>query len=133
MDGVVEALERIGIALGIVIAGYVIAALARAVARRAFKRSDAVLGPSFVRLVCSSLSYWILALAVGGALIALGVPVVIVGGVLLAILVVLAIALQESVADLAATVVILVFRPFRRGDLIEAAGYMGTVHEILAF
>jgi small conductance mechanosensitive channel len=46
---------------------------------------------------------------------------------------VLLIALNESVADLAATVKFLVFRPVRRGELIQTLGHVGVVHELLPF
>lgn len=39
-------------------------------------------------------------------------------------------ALQGSLANFAGGVLILLFKPFRSGDVIEAQGYMGTVHEI---
>lgn len=45
----------------------------------------------------------------------------------------LAIALQESIADVAATVKFLVFRPFRRGGPIETMGHLDYVHELLVF
>ena len=42
-------------------------------------------------------------------------------------------ALQGSLANFAAGVLILVFRPFRTGDLIDVAGVFGTVKEIHLF
>jgi small conductance mechanosensitive channel len=42
-------------------------------------------------------------------------------------------ALQESLANLAAGVMILVFRPFKAGDYIEGAGVAGEVHGLHLF
>jgi hypothetical protein len=67
------------------------------------------------------------------SLIALGVPATFVSAITVLILVILAIALQQSVADLAASVAFLVFQPFKRGELVETMGQMREVHEILVF
>lgn len=42
-------------------------------------------------------------------------------------------ALQGSLSNFAAGVLIILFRPFRVGDLVEAGGAMGTVQEIQIF
>ncbi len=42
-------------------------------------------------------------------------------------------ALQGSLANFAGGVLILMFKPFKVGDFIEAQGYMGTVHAIQVF
>jgi len=42
-------------------------------------------------------------------------------------------ALQGTLANFAAGVMLLVFRPFRKGDLIEASGATGTVEAISIF
>ncbi len=42
-------------------------------------------------------------------------------------------ALQGSLANFAGGVLILLLRPFKVGDFIEAAGHSGTVHEIQVF
>jgi small conductance mechanosensitive channel len=42
-------------------------------------------------------------------------------------------ALQGSLSNFAAGVMIIIFKPFRVGDFIEAAGTLGTVHEIQIF
>lgn len=42
-------------------------------------------------------------------------------------------ALQGSLSNFAGGVLILVFKPFKVGDVIEAAGYVGTVKEIQIF
>ncbi len=42
-------------------------------------------------------------------------------------------ALQGGLANFAGGVIILIFKPFKAGDFIEAQGYMGTVNEITIF
>jgi small conductance mechanosensitive channel len=42
-------------------------------------------------------------------------------------------ALQGGLANFAGGVLILIFKPFKVGDFIDAQGYMGTVHEISIF
>ena len=48
-------------------------------------------------------------------------------------MVILGIALQQSIANLAATIVFLLFQPFRLGELLKANGVLGTVKEIQFF
>jgi small conductance mechanosensitive channel len=130
---VAEALEHVGVAVGILASGSTLAIVAKAICRRLLRRHEASLGRSVIRLVGRSIYAGLLVVTFGRALIALGVPPVVVGGIGFAILVVLAIALQESVADLAATVKILILRSFRQGELIETMGHDGDVHELLLF
>jgi small conductance mechanosensitive channel len=42
-------------------------------------------------------------------------------------------ALQGGLANFAGGVIILIFKPFKVGDFIDAQGYMGTVNEITIF
>jgi small conductance mechanosensitive channel len=103
----------------------------RAVVRRILQRYEAKIGPSMVRLGYRLVYYALLALTVALGLVALGVSAAVVSTVTLLILVILALALRQSVADLAATVIFLVFEPFKRGELVETVGHLGDVQEIL--
>lgn len=85
---------------------------------------------SFITLINTVSYYGILILAGSLALAALGVPVTALAATLGIVVVVLAIALQQSLANLAATVIILLFKPFKLGDVIETGGALGVVHEI---
>jgi small conductance mechanosensitive channel len=51
----------------------------------------------------------------------------------LIVVVILGIALQQSISNLAATIVFMLFQPFRLGELIDANGVLGTVKEIQLF
>ena len=85
---------------------------------------------SFVKHLCH---IGLLVFVVLAALQKLGVPVgnfvVVVGAAGLAI----GFALQGSLANFAAGVMLVIFKPFKVGDFIEAAGKMGTVKEIQIF
>jgi small conductance mechanosensitive channel len=85
---------------------------------------------SIISLIKTVVYYGILIFAAAVALAALGVPVTVIAATLGIVVVVLAIALQASIANLAATVIFLLFKPFKPGDIIETAGECGIVHEI---
>lgn len=94
---------------------------------------DSNLTESFVTLITTVAYYGILLLAALVALAALGVPVTILGGALSVVAIVLAIALRTSLGNLAGTVLIQLFKPFMLGDVIQAGGALGVVHEIQMF
>jgi small conductance mechanosensitive channel len=133
VDTVIEVGVRIGIAALVVLAGYILAITIRRLAQRLLSRPNVVgmLGPSVVRLLGSAVYYLLLALTAGAALIALGASPATVGLVAVVLVALLALALRQSLADFAATVSILLFQPFRRGEMIETMGRIGTVQEIL--
>ena len=85
---------------------------------------------SFITRITTVAHYGILILTALLALAALGVPVTALGAALGVIVIVLAIALQTSLGNLAATVLILLFKPFKVGDLVQTGGALGVVHEI---
>ena len=85
---------------------------------------------SLIALAKTVVYYGILILAGAVALAVLGVPVTVIAAVLGIVVVVLAIALQSSLGNLAATIIFLLFKPFKVGDIIETGGEWGIVHEI---
>ncbi len=105
--------------------------LARAGRRRLqpiLKRAN--MTPSLITLATTVTFYGIWLVGVMAALVILGVPVDTVLLVAVGVLLVLGIALQESLRDLAATVNFIMFGHFEVGDLIETNGILGTVREI---
>ncbi len=135
IDVVVALGTRLGTAAAIVGCGYVLAIVARRLLQRLLNRPgiSQALGPSMERMVPAAVQYLLLGIACALALIALGVPTVYVTTITIILVAVIAIAIQQSVTNLAATVVFLLFQPFRRGELVETMGYLGTVREILLF
>ncbi len=85
---------------------------------------------SFVQHLCQIA---LLVFVVIAALQKLGVPVgnfvVVIGAAGLAI----GFALQGSLSNLAAGIMLIIFKPFKVGDFIEAGGKMGTVKEVRIF
>ena len=118
-------------ALALLIIGRMIAGTFRRWAVKALERSkiDATLIPFMSSLVF----YMLLAFVVIGVLGIFGIPtasfVALVGAAGLAI----GLAMQGTLSNFAAGVMLLVFRPFRVGDYIEAAGTAGTVEAIRVF
>ena len=135
LDIVIQIAARIGLALLVLLIGRFIARLARRLARRLLERPHVAhaLGPSLVRLISEAVYYVLFALALGLSIIALGVPATYVVGASAILLIIFAVALQQSLANFAATVIFLVFQPFRRDEWIETMGHSGTVQEILFF
>lgn len=85
---------------------------------------------SFVKNLCHIV---LLAFVIIAALKKLGVPMteftVVVGAAGLAV----GFALQGSLSNFAAGVMLIIFKPFKVGDFVELAGKMGTVKEIQIF
>ncbi|HFQ94503.1 MAG TPA: mechanosensitive ion channel [Anaerolineae bacterium] len=103
----------------------------RIVLRHALVQAE--LSPSLINLFVTVVYYSIILLVVVFALAVAGVPIDSIIFIISVILIVLAIALQDSLGNLAAAVIFLLFQPFKVGDMVEAAGVFGTVREIQMF
>lgn len=91
------------------------------------------LTPSFVILI-TALSYYGVLILIGVLMLAvLGVPTATLAAIVSVVVVVLAISLQQSLGNLAATIIFLLFKPFEIKDFIETAGVLGMVQEIQMF
>jgi small conductance mechanosensitive channel len=88
---------------------------------------------SIITLVGTLVYYSILLGTFAIVLGILGVPPNIIAGAIGIIVIVLAITLQASLGNLAATVNFLLFKPFVVGDIIQTAGMLGAVQEIQLF
>ena len=122
---------RLLAAIAIFVIGMIVAKIIRNVIRRVMERSKV---DSTLTGFVSNLSYAaLLAFVVIAALNKLGVQtasfIAVIGAAGLAI----GLALQGSLANFAAGVLMIIFRPFKAGDLIEGAGTTGTVEEIQIF
>jgi small conductance mechanosensitive channel len=122
---------KIGAAFLVFVVGRILAGRARISLRRTLDKTT--LAPSMVRLAVLAAYYGILFITIVLALALIGVPLTAVLSASLIVVVILGIALQQSIANLAATIVFMLFQPFKLGELIETNGVMGTVKELQLF
>lgn len=118
-------------AILILILGRFFAGIARKIVRRVTKRANL---DDSVRSFLSSLVYFlVIAFAVIAALAKFGMQTASFVAVLGAAGFAVGFALQGSLSNFAAGIMILIFRPFKIGDFIEAAGIFGMVKDIHLF
>ena len=123
-------LQVIG-AIAVLFIGRWIAGMVRRGIARALERSgsDATLIP-----FASGLAYYVvIAITVIAVLGLFGIETTSLVAVLGAAGLAVGLALQGTLSNFSAGVMLLVFRPFRKGDYVEAAGTAGSVHEIGIF
>jgi small conductance mechanosensitive channel len=128
---VIPFLVRVLAAIVITIIGRWLASKARSALTQSLAKTD--LTESMVTLFTVLTYYSVLLLGILVALAVLGVPVTTLVAVVGVILIVLGIAMQQSLGNLAATVIFLLFKPFEVGDIIETGGTMGIAREIQVF
>jgi len=119
-------------AIVILVLGWIIAGWAAKTTRAASDRAkwmDATLKP----LAASLVRYLILIITIVAVLNQFGVQTTSVIAVLGAAGLAIGLALQGTLSNVAAGVMILVLRPFKIGDYIEAGGKAGTVKEVGLF
>lgn len=131
LTDVVRVLLHIGGALVVLVAGRWLARRSRRWLAQSLKR--VTLTPSMESLFTTLTYYSVWILTLMAALVVLGVPVTAVVTVVAVALLLLGLALQQSLRDLAAAVNFLLFKPFEIGDLIETRGVTGVVQEIQLF
>jgi len=130
-----QALVRLALggaaAIVILLVGRWLAGLTKRWVGAALRRTKAT--PAMTDVIERAAFYGILLLALFLALVALGIPADVLITAIAVVLVIAAVALRESLRDLAATVIFVIFQPFSVGDLIETNGMVGYVQEILMF
>jgi small conductance mechanosensitive channel len=109
---------RILLAALVVLAGALLARFGRNAADRVVNRLT--LTPSLRTFFVTITFYGIWAMAIFLALALIGVPMTSLVAAIGAISVVLGLALQQTLQDVAAAVIFLLFRPFELGDVIRA-------------
>jgi small conductance mechanosensitive channel len=112
----------------ILIAGRIAASIAGKLTRRALGRAN--VDPALIGFASSIIKTAIIVFTVIAALAKFGVQTTSFVAVLGAAGLAIGLALQGSLSNFAAGVLILLFRPFRIGDAVEAAGVAGSVNEI---
>lgn len=112
--------------IAILLIGWHIAAWAGRFTRRRLQRREDV-DPTYIPVAENLVRYAILALAIVAVLDQFGVEIASIIAVLGAIGIAVALAVQGTLANLAAGIMILLLRPIRVGDWVEADGNAGRV------
>lgn len=128
--GTVYALKIIG-AILILIVGKIAANIGKRIVMRLLRKRD--VDETIVSFVGALIKTLILVVAVVAALEAFGVKAASFVAILAAAGFAIGFALQGSLSNFAAGVMLLVFRPFKVGDFIDVAGEKGTVKAIRIF
>jgi small conductance mechanosensitive channel len=123
-------LQVIG-AIVILILGRIASNIGAKLARKGLERAKA--DAALVGFVSSMVSIAIMAFAVIAALAKFGIQTTSFIAVLGAAGLAVGLALQGSLSNFASGVMILIFRPIRVGDLVEAGGYLGTIADVGIF
>jgi len=119
-----------GLGLSVIFLGYLLASyLMHAISRPICRRVDETLGKFVGRMVF----YVVLFGVVGVVLAKLGAPLGGLAAMLAAAGFAIGLAFQGTLSNFASGVLMLVFRPFKVGDFVNAAGIAGRVDEIDLF
>ncbi|MCO6451884.1 MAG: mechanosensitive ion channel [Caldilineales bacterium] len=118
-----------------VIAAFLIFAIGRWLAKRVSglvrrQLSGRGVDEAVVRMAATLVNIGVLILAVVVALGVLGVQTTVFAALVAALGIAVGLALQGALANFAGGVLILTFRPFRIGDLVEISGTIGIVQDI---
>lgn len=127
----VSVLVRVLGAAGVLLLGRWLAGVVRSSVRRGLQRTH--ITTSLLEVFTRSSFYFVLLVTLFAALVILGIPAEVLITVIGVVVIIAAIALRESLRDIAATVIFFIFQPFQPGDLIETNGITGRVQEILLF
>jgi small conductance mechanosensitive channel len=116
---------------GVLVVGYVVAGIARNMLRRllAKRHIDETVGDFVGNLAHAGIMTFVVITALGQ----LGVDTKTFAAVIAAAGLAIGLALQGGLSNFAAGFLIVVFRPFRKGDVISVAGIEGTVEEVQVF
>lgn len=135
LQTIIEFAIRLAIAAGVVVVGRYLAGDVRELVQEFMDRPqiDRSLTESMESMLTRVAYYGTLAAAFVIALAIIGVPAAAIVSVTSAVLVITAIALRESLANFAATVMFVIYQPFRVGEEIETLGRRGIVLEIQLF
>jgi small conductance mechanosensitive channel len=118
-------------ALALLIVGMWVAKAIRASLRKALRRSE--LDPTLIPFLSGIVYYLVLAVLITAVLSLFGIETTSLIAVLGAAGFAVGLAMQGTLSNFSAGVMLLLFRPFTVGDFIDAAGVAGKVHEIGIF
>ncbi|MCP5366367.1 MAG: mechanosensitive ion channel [Hyphomicrobiales bacterium] len=119
-------------AIAILIIGWMVAGWAKATSEKAFSRFEKV-DSMLAGFFSSLIRYTILVFVVIAVLDQFGVETTSLVAVFGAAGLAIGLALQGTLSNVAAGVMLLLFRPFKAGDYIDAGGVAGTVKSVTLF
>ncbi|MGD8350573.1 MAG: mechanosensitive ion channel [Gammaproteobacteria bacterium] len=122
---------QIGIAIAIFVVGKIIARIISNLIEKAMRRGRT--DETLVSFIGNIIYVVLLVAVVLAAIDSLGVNIVSLMAILGAAGLAVGLALKDSLGNFAAGVMIIIFRPFKIGDYIEAGGTAGSVDEIGLF
>ncbi len=130
-EKLIDFLPQLIAAVVILVIGWVVARIVTAIVRKALSKSK--LDPTLINFLTSLIYFGIMAFVLVSSVTKLGVNtasfVAIIGAASFA----LGFAMQGSLSNFAAGVMLMIFRPMRVNDLVEAGGVLGVVEEIGVF
>ena len=130
-DRAIEFLPDLAAAIAIVLIGWMVAKMLTAILDRALTRAK--VDTTLVKFLGSCTYMGLMAFVIISAITKLGVNtasfVAVIGAASFAV----GFAMQGSLSNFAAGVMLMIFRPLRAGDLVEAGGVLGVVHEVGIF
>jgi small conductance mechanosensitive channel len=135
LEGLSETISEYGLsvigAIVVLIAGRIVAGIIRSSVRKGLTRAkmDAALVPFIANMVY----YLVIAFVVVAVLSLFGIQTTSLIAVLGAAGLAVGLALQGTLSNFAAGVMLLIFRPFKIGDFVDAGGTAGSVIEIGVF
>lgn len=119
-------------ALFILIVGWIVAGWVRSLVSRSLERSTR-LDSTFRRPIANTVRYAVLIVVLIAVLGQFGIETASILAVLGTAGVAIALALQGTLSNVAAGMMLLMLRPFRSGEYIDADGIGGTVQEVSLF
>lgn len=122
---------KILLAIGLLFIGWMLSLWARNVVKKILGRTAMDL--TITKFVASMVRYLVLTLVLLSCLNVFGIKTTSIAAMLGAAGLAVGLALQGTLSNLAAGFMLLLFRPFKVGDFIEAGGESGTVEEIQIF
>lgn len=119
-------------AVVILVVGLIVAKLVERLIRRSLERTSRV-DVTLSRFLAKAANYAILSLVLIMVLAQFGIQTTSIIAALGAVGIAIGLALQGTLSNVAAGIMLLAFRPFKIGDYIDASGVEGTVQEIGLF
>jgi len=130
-DYVIPWAINIGMAVAVFIVGRMIVGVITGVMRKLLTKAK--MDDILVDFICSISHAALVLFVIIAALDQLGVDTTSLVALLGAAGLAVGLAMKDSLANFAAGVMLIIFRPFKSGDFVEAGGTMGTVEKISIF